>query len=263
MKPFRKLPLRAGLAGAFLVAAAGLALLRPALADRMALWNIVHGACVVHLEAGQGAAPCVDVDLDKGEDGGEALLKDLRGVAQELAIPTKRITGIEDPFLLTPEAPNYFIYAWKERSALETLLKKPAPREAVGVSVNSMFVRSQDQLHLHVDCMDRDVAATLKAHLGEIDATFKPMTVALKGRTYLARRLSEAELAASSPFRLLADGVEGARAQMGAWTVILVGATLDDAPGFLLLADHVDALGGGHAETLQDHDCAIILAEGH
>ncbi len=67
----------------------------------MALWNIVHGACVPHEEATQGPKPCVDVDLAKGEDGGEALLKDLIGVAQQLAIPTKRLTGIEDPFCST------------------------------------------------------------------------------------------------------------------------------------------------------------------
>jgi CDP-diacylglycerol pyrophosphatase len=244
---------------ACLAAALGFVALKPALADRMALWNIVHGACVPHEEANQGPAPCVDVSIATGEDAGVALLKDIRGVAQELAIPTRRVTGIEDPLVLAPETPNYFIYGWKERSALLALLKKDAPREAIGVSINSMYARSQEQLHLHVDCMDREVAATLHDHLSEMDSTFKPMTVALKGRTYLARRVTEADLAARSPFRMLADDVEGARAQMGAWTLILVGASFDGAPGFLLLADHSDAIGVAHAEALQDHDCSIIL----
>ena len=251
------LPLsRAALGLAALGIAAGLIALKPALADRMTLWNIVHGACVVHVDAHQGPAPCVDVDLEDGV----ALLKDLVGVAQELAIPTRRVTGIEDPFLLTPAAPNYFVYAWKERSALEALLKKPAPREAVGVAINSLYMRSQDQLHLHIDCMDREVEATLKDHLGEIGGAFKPLPVPLKGRTYVARRVSEAELAANSPFQMLAEGVDGARSQMGAWSLILVGATLDGAPGFLLLADHADPVGGGHAEWLQDHECSTILS---
>jgi CDP-diacylglycerol pyrophosphatase len=250
---------RAGLAVALCVAAAALAL-KPALADRLALWNIVHGACAPHAEANQGPAPCVDVDIAAGEDAGIALLKDLHGVAQLLAIPTRRLTGIEDPFVLTPQAPNYFTYAWKERSALEALLKKVSPRDAVGVSINSMYARSQDQLHLHVDCMDRDVAAALHDHLGEIDSTFKTMKVALKGRTYLARRVSEADLAAASPFQMLADGVQGAKAQMGAWSLILVGATLEGQPGYVLLADHADPLGGGHAEWLQDHECLMVLA---
>jgi CDP-diacylglycerol pyrophosphatase len=263
MRVSRRFARRAGLAGAALLVAAAFAVLKPALADRLTLWNIVHGACVAHAEAEQGPKPCVDVDLAGGEERGEALLKDLIGVAQELAIPTRRITGIEDPFILTPDAPNYFIYAWRERSALEALLKTPAPREAVGISINSMYARSQDQLHLHVDCMDSDVAAALAAHAGEIKDKFAPMTVALKGRTYLARRVSEPDLAAASPFRMLADGVEGARAQMGAWSLILVGATLDGAPGYFLLADHADPLGGGHVEVLQDHNCLMVLGKGN
>src|ERR1700739_2998866 len=85
-----------------------LAAASPARADRMALWTIVHGQCVPHVVAGEGPKPCERVDLAGGEEKGVALLKDLRGVAQYLAIPTRRITGIEDPLLLAPDAPNYF-----------------------------------------------------------------------------------------------------------------------------------------------------------
>ena len=237
------------LGAAFLFAAA-----RPALADRMALWNIVHGQCLAHAEASQGFAPCADLDIGAGA----ALLKDLHGVAQELAIPTARVTGIEDPQLLAPGASDYFGYAWKERAALEGILKKPLPREDVGVSINSMYARSQDQLHLHVDCMDKGVVSALAAYQDALDATFRPMTVELNGRKYFARRVSEADFAAASPFKMIADGIEGARAQMGAWSMILVGATFKGEPGFVLLADHAEMLGGGHAEALQDHDCAIV-----
>lgn len=236
------------LGAAFFLAAA-----RPAFADRMALWNIVHGQCVAHSEAGQGFAPCVDLDARAGA----ALLKDLHGVAQELAIPIARVTGIEDPQLLAPGAPDYFGYAWKERAALEAILKKPLPREAVGISVNSMYARSQDQLHLHVDCMDKGVVAALAAYQDALDATFRPMTVELNGRKYWARAVMSADLARATPFTMLADGIEGARAQMGAWSILLAGATFKGEPGFVLLADHAELLGGGHAEALQDHECAV------
>ena len=69
------------------------------------------------MKRGRGLLLCVDVD----EADGVALLKDLNGVAQELAIPTRRLTGIEDPLLLAPDAPNYFAYAWHERAAVEAL----------------------------------------------------------------------------------------------------------------------------------------------
>lgn len=225
----------------------------PARADRMALWNIVHGQCEPHLAAGQGPKPCVDVD----EADGVALLKDLHGVAQELAIPTKRITGVEDPAVLAPDAPNYFAYAWRERVELEKLLKHPLSREMVGVSVNSSYSRSQDQLHLHIDCMDKGVAAALKDYASALDETFRPMTIPLNGRVYWARRIDGEELGDRSPFGMVAQGIEGAKEKMGAWTLILVGENFSGKPGFALLADHAEMLGGGHAEDLQDHDCAI------
>jgi CDP-diacylglycerol pyrophosphatase len=222
-------------------------------ANRMALWNIVHGQCEPHFEAGQGPAPCADVD----EADGVALLKDLHGVAQELAIPTRRVTGIEDPALLQPDAPNYFAYAWRERAAVEALLKHPLPREAVGISVNSMYSRSQDQLHLHIDCMDKEVAAALASYSKALDETFRLMTIELRGRRYWARRLDSADLSGVTPFQLLADGIEGAKGEMGFWALAAIGANFEERPGFILLADRVGWLGGGGAENLQDHDCAF------
>ena len=238
---------------AALVAGLLLACLSPAHADRLALWNIVHGQCAARVEAGQGMAPCVDFDAKDGI----ALLKDRNGVAQELAIPTARVTGIEDPDVLAADAPNYFAYAWRERVEVEKLLKHALPRENVGVSINSMYARSQDQLHLHIDCMDKDVAKALASYLDALDDTFRPMTVALKGRIYWARKIDGDELGDRSPFMMLAQGIDRAKAKMSAWSLILVGATFAGRPGFVLLADHAEMLDGGHAEYLQDHDCAI------
>lgn len=229
----------------------------PARADRMVLWTIVHEQCAPHVVAGEGPKPCERVDLAQGEDRGAALLKDLHGVAQYLAIPTRRVTGIEDPLVLAPDAPDYFAFAWAGRSALEAKLGHPVPREAVGVSVNSQFSRSQDQLHLHVDCMDKDVAAALAGYKDALDDQWRVMTVPLKGRRYWARRLDSADLADAAPFRLLADGLEGAKDHMGLETLIAVGADFAGKPGFILLADHAELAGGGHAEDLQDHACAI------
>lgn len=250
--------MRIAYALAALVAAAfALFAAEPAFADRMALWTIVHDQCVPHFRAGDGPKPCESVDLSPSEDRGVALLKDLRGVAQFLAIPTRRVTGIEDPQILAPDAPDYFAFAWAGRRALEARLGHDLPREDVGVSINSQFSHSQDQLHLHVDCMNKDVAAALASYKDALDDQWRVMTVALKGRRYWARRLQSADLTDAAPFQLLADGVEGARAHMGVQTLIAVGATFAGKPGFILLADHAELEGGGHAEDLQDHSCAI------
>ena len=229
----------------------------PARADPMALWRIVHGACVPNFEAGKGPSPCESVDLSGGEAQGVAILKDLVGVAQMLAIPTRRITGIEDPQMLAPDAPKVFAAAWRAKALVEARLHVALPREAVAIAINSKWARSQDQLHLHVDCVARNVAATLADNRASFDGVWRAMAVALNGRVYFARRLDSADLADAAPLKLMAEGVEGARAHMDAYSLAAVGATFDGKPGFVLLADQFSLEGGGHAEDLQDHNCLI------
>ena len=103
-----------------------------AVADPNALWNIVHGECVPHMEAGLGPKPCERVDLAGGVAEGVAILKDLVGVSQMLAIPTRRITGIEDPQMLAPDAPiNDLAWAWHTPGNVKLLLP---PRQSRGNS---------------------------------------------------------------------------------------------------------------------------------
>ncbi len=237
---------------------AGLALVCvPARADPNALWRIVHDECVPHVEAGLGPKPCERVDLEGGVAQGVAILKDLVGVAQMLAIPTRRITGIEDPQMLEPDAPPVFADAWGARDLVEARLGRQLPREAVGLAINSKWARSQEQLHVHVDCVALPVVKALAEYASAIDDQWRAMTVPLQGRVYFARRVDSADLRGVGPLKLLADGVEGARAQMGAYSLAAIGARFDGKPGFILLADEFSLEGGGHAEDLEDHDCAI------
>ena len=239
------------------VAACASAFAAPARADPMALWRIVHGACVPHVEAGLGPKPCERVNLDGGVDQGVAILKDLVGIAQMLAIPTRRITGIEDPQMLAPNAPPVFADAWSAKTLVEARLGRALPREAVGLAINSKWARSQEQLHVHVDCMAIPVVKALAEYASALDGVWRAMTVPLHGRIYFARRVDSSDLVGVAPLKLLADGLEGARAHMGAYSLAAVGATFDGKPGFALLADQFSLEGGGHAEDVQDHDCAI------
>ena len=174
-----------------------------------------------------------------------------------LAIPTRRITGIEDPQMLEPDAPPVFADAWGAKDLVEARLGRPLPREAVGLAINSKWARSQDQLHVHVDCVAVPVVKALAEYASALDDQWRAMTVPLQGRVYFARRVDSADLRDVAPLKLLADGVEGARAQMGAYSLAAIGASFDGKPDFILLADQFSLEGGGHAEDLQDHDCAI------
>ena len=229
----------------------------PAEADRSHLWKLITLKCVRHLSKAEAPIPCDSIDVSKGWDHGVALLKASVGRGRMLAVATHAVTGIEDPGLLSPAEPDYFAVAWGARSNVIFHLGRNLAPEAIAITVDLKPAREQDQLHLVVDCIDKDVAATLADNVAAIDDQWRRMPVALKGRIYWARRLESLDGAANSPFRLLSDGVEGAKDDMGSWSLAAVPAHFANGPGFILLADHSDAAGGGRASDLQDLSCAI------
>lgn len=227
-----------------------------ALADPNALWTIVHDQCVPDEYARGNPAPCALVDVAVSERDGYAVLKDLVGATQYLLIPTERISGIESPELLDGDAPNYFAAAWRARTFVEQRAGRALPRDWISLAINSAASRSQNQLHVHVDCVRADVRAALARHVGGLGPGWTPFPEPLAGHRYLATTVPSDDLDGVSPFHLLADGVEGARADMGLQTLVAVGWYLADGrPGFVLLTDRADPAAGNRAsgEQLQDH----------
>lgn len=224
-----------------------------------ALWHIIHDQCVPDQRQHGSPSPCVLVSLNNGEAHGYAVLKDRTGVAQHLLMPTAKITGIEDPLILAAGATNYFAKAWDERHLVQDRLGRPVGRTQLSVAVNSVYGRTQDQLHLHIDCVDASVATALRG-LQVSSAAWSARPILLKGRRYRVRWLADDQLAATHPFELLAETMPGARQDMAAWTLALVGGVDPQGqPGFYLLADRADPAKGdpGSAEALQDHSCAL------
>jgi CDP-diacylglycerol pyrophosphatase len=225
---------------------AALAFLDPAVAaaDSNALWRIVHDQCVPDQQAHGDPQPCALVDAR-----GYAVLKDLVGNTQYLLLPTARISGIESPELLAPGAVNYFAAAWQARSFVDERAGLTLPRDWVSLAVNSATARTQDQLHIHIDCVDADVKDTLTQHLSEVGPNWAPLAEPLAGHAYLARTVPGEDLGAD-PFRLVADtGVD-----MAGQTIVVVGAYLAGGqPGFVVLT-RGPAEGPAAGEELQDHD---------
>jgi CDP-diacylglycerol pyrophosphatase len=246
----------------WLAAALGLAALAaplPACADPNVLWNIVHGQCAPGEAAKGDPSPCLAVDLK----GGFAVLKDRSGATQVLVIPTDKVTGIEDPVVLAAATPNYFAEAWAARRFVNAMAGEIIARDELSLAVNSMYGRSQNQLHIHVDCIRADVRATLKADLDHIGPTWAPLDVGVSGRHYEAMRLSGDDLGERNPFDLLANGDPAARADMGLETLLVAPVTFaDDSPGFILIADRASPGDAASAEELQDHNCAVLHAAG-
>ena len=208
-------------------------------ADPEALWKIVDGKCAPAARAGTGAGLCVSVDLARGV----ALLKDNSADKpfHYLAIPTAKVTGIEDDGVL---ADRSFEVAWDNRELVATKLGHPLPRVAYALAVNSRNGRSQNQLHVHIDCVRPDVRAAVDA--GPVGAAWTALPAPLDGHRTLARRIAGETLAGVNPFRLLAEQVGG---PMGDWTLVVVPL---QSEGFVLLA-HNDAR--AHGEGLMDFRC--------
>ena len=139
-----------------------------AAADPNALWDIVHGQCVPDERTDHDPAPCALVDLDGGEPRGYAVLKDLVGATQFLLIPTERVDGIESPQIVAADAPNYFAAAWRARSFVEQRAGRVLPRDWISLAINSAASRTQNELHIHIDCVRADVHEALAAHAGDI-----------------------------------------------------------------------------------------------
>ena len=230
--------------------------LRAFAADPDVLWRIINDKCVPHEQKTGEPDPCLLVDLSAGADKGYVVLKDIEGATQLLVMPTAKITGIESPDIITDGATNYLALAWLATPRVEALAHRLLPRDGLSLAVNPINGRSQNQLHIHVDCLDAGVRDVLREHAAEIGEQWAPLPVMLNGHQYLALRVDDAWLSDKNPFRLLADGVPGASADMGHQTLAVVGATLPDGhPGFILIARHVDGAVAAGAEELQDHTC--------
>ncbi len=219
-------------------------------ADSDVLWHLVNDRCVAGEVADRDPAPCSAVDLD----GGWVVLKDLEGERQFLLIPTAKVSGVESPELIAPGTPNYFAAAWRSRSFTEAAAGGTLPRDWVSLAVNSSVARSQNQLHIHIDCLRADVYDALARHAAEIGPDWAPFGPLLNGHSYDAMAVDGDDLAVN-PFRLRAEALADPGNEMGIQTLVVVGAIRDGRPGFVILADRANGETGDFAggEQLQDH----------
>ena len=201
-------------------------------------------------------APCVQVVVPDSahedsahEDSGYAVLADRKGGAHFLLIPTRTIPGIESPLLYATGAPNYFAFAWEARGRLTDVVGHGIPRGAVGLAVNPPKARSQDQLHIHVECLSPEVVRAIDDASDRLGAAWMPVRIG--GASFEARRLMGESLGDRNPFQMLARDIPDAQLGPADYTLLLAGKQFRDGPGFVLLAGTERA-----AELLLDSSCA-------
>ena len=208
--------------------------------ERDDLWRVVR-ACAADARLTTLAFPCLAVDLEGGVERGHILLRP--PWANDLILsPTRRSIGIEDPFLQSPEAPNYFAQAWRARAMIKTTNGRPPSREQVVLLVNSAGVRAQDQLHIHIACLFPHVRRVLAdaAPLLPLDA-WRPVGLVKPHEMLWGMRVRSADLEGVNPFRLVHRAFDGAVRNPADEMIMVVGARVDDQDEFLILAAY------GHA----------------
>lgn len=222
-----------------------------ACANRDALREIVQDQCLPHWREQHSAAPCMEVHLDDAVDSGYAVLADRKGGAHFLLIPTKTISGIESPALEAVGTPSYFQAAWHAHERLDGVIGRPVPPRLVGLAVNPLHARGQDQLHIHIECLRPDVYETLARQAAHLSSSWSPVT--LGGASYWARTIS-VSLDADDPFKLLAAQPPEAGRGMNDYTLVVTGTPTGDG-GFVMLASSSAA-----GELLLDSTCAAVQA---
>lgn len=231
---------------------------------RSALWRILSESCVpAAQQSGQGTGRCAEVSLAGGPARGHAVLKDRQGALQYLVMPLRKSTGIEDVELLSPEAPNLWAVAWRARRWMEVSRGAAVTREAVSITVNSFWGRSQNQLHLHVSCVRPDLKAvleTLAAAWPDVaaDAAWVPLAGGWLGHPYEVRQVLADDLDDIDVFKEAARGRSAPMARLG---LAAVATRFHGRDGFWLLRTQVDARTLWQAsieQDVQDHACRIL-----
>lgn len=232
-----------------LVAAAGVRLVGAEDAhasDPGDLWRVVHDLCAPMDRVTGLPLPCLQFDRPHGF----AVLRAPGDVTRIIVVPTRKIAGVESPVLLRNDAQNIWLEAWRHRGAVMAAAGRPLAWDDIGMAVNSRRQRTQDQLHIHVDCVDARLERALRAHPPRAGG-WSELDLQPWADRYRVRRL-DAKGLDRNIFRMIADEIPGARTHMGDQSVAVIGFGSEPGEhGFVVM----DAGDGGHAEELLDHRC--------
>lgn len=227
--------------------------------ERGVLWRVVQTCLANHGMTG-ASFPCLEVETSGGLAQGYAVLRAPFDASHTIVTPTVRTIGIEAERLRGADAPDYFQDAWAARKyAIEGLPREPG-RNDLALAVNSRPGRSQDQLHIHVDCIRPDVKRSLLQQASSIRTQgWTRLTILPRAPRYWTLAVASEDLTGINVFDLAAKGLKIGPDDMDETTIVVVGA--DDvrgAPGFTILARQriQHSTDEAHGEALLDHSCA-------
>jgi CDP-diacylglycerol pyrophosphatase len=216
--------------------------------ERGALWHVVHDICVPVQKTLSLPLPCLKVDTDHGF----VVIRALFDTTRIIIVPTTRMEGIESPLLLRDDMPNLWWFAWNERNNVMTSARRPLDWADIGMAINSGPRRTQDQLHIHVDCVDPRLKRALASRTRDISGKWSVLDLRPWADQYRIKSIDASGLD-KSIFKQVAEEVPGARLQMGLQSIGVVGVSDGQGNhGFAVLVNSKR----GRAEELLDHKCS-------
>jgi len=217
------------------------------------LWRVITYICVPSAAIGVGY-PCAAVHPAEADAPGWAILP--VGPGHILTVPTRRISGIENPHAAEPASGHYWQAAWDARTLVEQAVGRPLPRDAIGMAINSAYARTQDQFHIHTGCAQPAVQAALRGDRERIGTEWTTLSLPLFGATYQVRRIEAAQLAEVNVVGLLPERLRSNPTTMARQTLVVIGATFDDGrDGYYVLNTQASRRASGNGEALLDFSC--------
>ena len=226
-------------------------------ASRAAL-GLVVDSCKISFALTGTSFPCLKIVPAPQPLAAYAILREPTHKERTILTPLADVSGIEDPRLLASDGPNYFDYAWKERSiVLGAYPEKDAWQDAA-LAINAESNRTQDHLHVHIGCVATRLKSVLASRSQDISARqFQKISTKIAWRSFWVKFYEADSLSGINPFQIVADGVQGAREDMRDVAIGIVGAKRDNGQrGFYILAELYGADNSyGSAEDLLDPRC--------
>ena len=148
--------------------------------SRDVLWAALK-TCVLAKTVANRTFPCLDVDLGGKDRPGSAVMRAPGEPTHLVVMPTDTVPGLEASVLRGPRGVAYWKAALAARPFVSDALKGRLPVAEVGLAVNSARGRSQDQLHIHLDCLRPSVLRAVTANARGVRGTWGPFPVPLAG----------------------------------------------------------------------------------
>lgn len=220
---------------------------------RGALWQVVR-TCAIAAQTVGVPFPCEQVTLASEVAPGSAIIKSPLHKSEFLLMPLEAAAGVESPAVRGEDSSLLWQRAWETRGMVEARLGRELPRTSVALVVNSGVARSQDQFHIHIDCVSASVERKLALYGPKEEGRWQMFPGTLKGQRYWVKAVDKPDLDTTNVIGLIADGLPVARGAMYRVNVVVVGAEFPgNRPGFYILAN-LDKVA---AERLMDHSCAV------